>query len=137
MKLIREKLGDFAELTGYLHEPDQEMGNIRKFPVILVLPGGGFRICSSREAEPIASAYYAEGYSAFVLDYTTVTKKPEAVMADPMKDVQDALNWIHTHGEDCCLNTDRIAMIGFSGGGHLAAASATHDPYTKVQVRKQ
>lgn len=128
MKLIREKLGDFAELTGYLHEPDQEMGNIRKFPVMLVLPGGGFRICSSREAEPIASAYYAEGYSAFVLDYTTVTKKPEAVMADPMKDVQDALNWIHNHGEDCCLNTDRIAMIGFSGGGHLAAASATHDP---------
>ena len=57
MKLIREKLGDFAELTGYLHEPDQEMGNIRKFPVMLVLPGGGFRICSSREAEPIASAY--------------------------------------------------------------------------------
>ena len=46
MKLIREKLGDFAELTGYLHEPDQEMGNIRKFPVMLVLPGGGFRICS-------------------------------------------------------------------------------------------
>ena len=128
MKLIREKLGNFTELTGYLHEPDPEMENIRKFPVMLVLPGGGFRVCSAREAEPIASAYYAEGYSAFVLDYTTVTKKPEAVMADPMKDVQDALNWIHAHGEACCLDTDRVAMIGFSGGGHLAAASATHDP---------
>ena len=128
MLQIKEQISEFATLTGFLHEPDPEMDNISAFPAILVLPGGGFRICSSREAEPVAMAYYAKGYSAFVLDYTTVTKKPDAVMEDPMNDVQNALAWIAQHRETYYLAEHQTAMIGFSGGGHLAAACATHGP---------
>lgn len=76
----------------------------------------------------MAMAFYAEGYSAFVLDYTTVTKKPDAVMADPMEDVQKALQWLCGHAEQYHICQTKIAMLGFSGGGHLAAAAATHGP---------
>ena len=128
MKLIEIKISEFATLTGYIHEPNPEFSHIKSYPAILVLPGGGFRFCSAREAEPIAAAYYAKGYQAFVLDYTTVTKKPDAVMADPMNDVQLALGLIRDNANEYYINPSKVAMIGFSGGSHLASASATHGP---------
>ncbi len=128
MKLIQEKISEFATLYGFIHEPLEEMPNITEFPVMLVLPGGAFRFCSQREGEPVAMVFYAEGYSAFVLDYTTVTKKPDAIMADPMEDVQKALQWLHGHADQYHICPTKIAMLGFSGGGHLAAAAATHGP---------
>lgn len=128
MKQIQIKIGEYAELIGYVHEPDNEMKNIKAYPGILILPGGGFRICSSREAEPVAAAYFAEGYQAFVLCYTTVTSKPDAVIADPMEDVQQALSWLRANASGVFLEEHKLAMLGFSGGGHLAAASATHGP---------
>lgn len=128
MKLIKEQLSENATLTGVIHEPSAEMGNVTSYPTMLVLPGGGFRFCSEREGEPVAMAFYAEGYNAFVLDYTTVTKKPDAVMADPMKDTELALKWIRSHEEEYHGAEGKVAMIGFSGGGHLASAVATHGP---------
>lgn len=128
MILRNEKLGIYAELTAYLHEPDHEMENIEQFPSILVLPGGGFRFCSSREGEPVAMSYFAQGFQAFVLKYTTVTDKPDAVIGDPMEDVQNALTFIRSHAEELHVAAGQVTMIGFSGGAHLAAAVATHGP---------
>ena len=92
MKIIKKKLGQYAELTGYLHELNSDMENIKDYPAILIFPGGGFRTCSFLESEPVALAYLAEGYQAFTLNYTTVTDKPDATIEDPMKDAQDALS---------------------------------------------
>lgn len=128
MKQIRTELSSHAWMTGFIHEPNPEMPNHADFPAILVLPGGGFRFCSAREGEPVAAAFYAAGYSSFVLDYTTVTKKPDAVIDDPMKDTELALRWIREHAAEYALRGDQVAMIGFSGGSHLAAAVATHGP---------
>lgn len=128
MKLIEVQLNQYATLIGFLHEPDAEMGNIDTYPAILVLPGGGFRICSKREGEPVAMAFFAEGYQAFVLDYTHVTKKKDATIEEPMQDVQLALAHLQEHEGDYRIAPHKTAMIGFSGGGHLASASATHGP---------
>lgn len=128
MRLIEVQLGKHAVLKGYLHELSPEMGNITDYPAMLVLPGGGFRFCSDREAEPVAMAYFSEGYQAFVLDYTTVTKKPDAVIQDPMDDACAAINYIRENREELLVADKKLAMIGFSGGGHLAAAVATHGP---------
>lgn len=126
MKLIQEKIGSIAKLTGYIHETSPEMANIKEFPAILVLPGGGMRICSDREAEPVAMSFYAEGYSAFVLKYTTVSDKPDAVMEEPMQEVQETLRWIRDNAAELAIDPKKVAVIGFSGGGHLACASITH-----------
>lgn len=128
MKLITVQLSEFATLTGYVHEPNPEFSHIERYPAILVCPGGGFRFCSAREAEPIAMAYYAQGYQAFVLDYTTVTKKPNATMDDPMTDAQLALAYIRDNAAELVADPAKVVMIGFSGGSHLAAACATHGP---------
>lgn len=129
MKIIEKKLGKYAVLTGYLHEYNQELPNIQEYPAILVLPGGGFRACSFREGEPVAMAFFAEGYQAFVLKYTVVTDDPNAVMADPMRDVCEAMEYIRSNRNDLLCKDGNLALLGFSGGGHLAAAVATHcDP---------
>lgn len=126
MKLMEKKLGKYAVLKGYLHEYDPETPNIKEYPAILILPGGGFRTCSSREGEPVAMAYFAEGYQAFVLKYTVVTDDPNAVIEDPMNDVCEAMEFIRTERTSLLCKESNLALIGFSGGGHLAAAVSTH-----------
>ena len=116
MKLIQIPLGAFASLRGYLPEPGGPA-----VPAILIAPGGGFRVCARREGEPVALAFLAEGYAAFVLDYTTLDKKPDAVMADPMADCAEALRTLRERGEALGLQKGRLALLGFSAGGHLAA----------------
>lgn len=128
MKLIEKKLGDYGMLTGFLHEYNEELPNITKYPAVIILPGGGFRTCSYREAEPVAMAYYAAGYQAFVVNYTVTSVKPNALIADSMNDVTVALDYIRANKNVLLVADGKLAMIGFSGGGHLAAAVATHGP---------
>ena len=56
-----------ATLTCYLQDPSTAMPNTEIRPAALIFPGGGYQYCSDREAEPVALAYLAEGYNAFVL----------------------------------------------------------------------
>ena len=61
-----------AYLDAYLADP---LGGFTR-RAILVIPGGGYgAVCSDREGEPIALAFMAEGYNAFVLHYTVGRKK--------------------------------------------------------------
>lgn len=59
-----------ATLTAYLLDTSREMPNMTDRPAVLVIPGGGYYMCSDREAEPIAMAFAVHGYNTFVLRYT-------------------------------------------------------------------
>jgi len=109
-------------LTAYIHEPSAELSNIDKRPAVLVFPGGGYRVCSDREGEPVALGYVAEGYHAFILRYT-VGKKD--VFRQAFKDAEAAMETIISHAGDWHVDTEKIAVTGFSAGGHLAAALGT------------
>ena len=93
-----------------------------KRPAMLVIPGGGYScVCSDREGEPIALAFTARGMNAFVLHYTV---KP----ADPYKPLSDAslaMKWIREHAEELSVISEKIYVVGFSAGGHLAATLGT------------
>ena len=128
MKIEQYRIGQYAQLTAYLHTPSEEMKNLHSYPAILVLPGGGFYICSEREGEPVAMTFFAQGFQAFVLKYTTVTEKKDAVIEDPMTDVQETLKLIEKKRNEFVIAPHQLAMLGFSGGGHLAAASAVCGP---------
>ena len=54
-------------LTAYLQGVGGEFPNIPRRPAMLVLPGGGYRMCSDREADPVALAYAQAGFQTFVL----------------------------------------------------------------------
>lgn len=89
---------------------------------MLVLPGGGYTICSDREADPVALAYAKAGYQTFVLRYTL---KDKGGWPMPLEDYEQAMALMEKNAEVWHIATDRIAVVGFSAGGHLAACSAT------------
>ena len=120
-------------LTAYLQETDGEFG-FSKRPAMLVIPGGGYAMCSDREADPVATAYLKAGYQAFVLRYTCT---PKGKWPLPLEDYDQAMGRIIENAEAWYVDADKIAVVGFSAGGHLAACAATvaeHKPAAAVLV---
>lgn len=113
---------DGVTLTTYVLDSSPEMPNASTRPAILICPGGGYRVCSDREAEPIAMAFLAEGYHAFVLRYSL---NEQAAFPRPLHDAEEALALIRSNSREWGVNPEQIAVCGFSAGGHVAAAVAT------------
>lgn len=109
-------------LTAFLQDVGGEFRHIAKRPAVLVLPGGGYSMCSEREADPVALAYLQAGYQAFVLRYSVGA---HAVWPNPLNDYEQAMELICGKAEEWKLYPDKVAVIGFSAGGHLAGAAAT------------
>lgn len=113
---------DNVTLTAYLPDSSKEMPNYNNRRAILVIPGGAYRFCSDREAEPIALAYVGKGYAAFVLRYSL---NEDAVFPKPLNDAEEAISIIRENADEWHIKPDQIAAIGFSAGGHLTAAVST------------
>lgn len=109
-------------LTAYVCEPSKEMMHWAVRPAMLVIPGGAYKMCSDREAEPIALEYIAKGFNAFVLRYSLNEK---AAFPKPLEDAAKALKLIRANAEKWYIDPNKVAVIGFSAGGHLAAALST------------
>ncbi len=109
-------------LTAYIQKTGGEFSNIEKRPAIIVLPGGGYEFCSDREADPVALVYLQAGFQAFVLRYSVAKHK---AWRNPLDDYEAAYRMIIDRSEEWAVDTVRIAVIGFSAGGHLAGAAAT------------
>jgi len=91
---------------------------------ILVIPGGGYGVvCSDREGYPIAQAYMMQEMNAFVLHYSVGGKIEEAI--DPLYQASLAMVHIRENAEKYNINANRVFVVGFSAGGHLAGSLAT------------
>ncbi len=125
MKIQTVKLsgGEKVTLTAYILDSSKEMSNMLKKRAVLICPGGAYRFCSDREAEPVAMAFLAQGYNAFVLRYSL--GKGASKFPRPLNDAEEALELIRKNADEWCIYEDKIAVIGFSAGGHLAAALST------------
>lgn len=119
---IRNLSNRQATLTAYLHDQSPDLSNCALRPAVLICPGGGYFVCSDREAEPVALAYMAEGYHTFVLRYTVGHDVP---FEPALEDAKEALHTIRDNAEDWGIDADRLAVCGFSAGGHLAACMGT------------
>ena len=111
-----------VSLTAYLQPAGGEFAGVDRRPAVLVIPGGGYHFCSDREADPVAFPYLAAGYHAFILRYSVGT---DAVWPRPLQDYEEAMALIDAHAEEWHVLRDKIAVVGFSAGGHLAGAAAT------------
>jgi len=129
--MITEKIKLFPDrettLTTYIHEPSREMEHCKVKPAMLIFPGGGYFMCSDREAEVVAMQYYSKGFNAFVLHYSI--GKEDAVYPRPLEDAEKAMETIMERAEEFCIFPDKIAVLGFSAGGHLAAELSTIGKY--------
>lgn len=120
MQIIRENLTPDGRvtLTGYLQETSAEMPEMAVKPAVLVCPGGAYLFTSDREAEPVALAYVAKGFQAFVLRYSV---GKDAAGCKPLREASEAIRLMRQNAEAWRLDAQKIASVGFSAGGHLAA----------------
>lgn len=91
-------------------------------PAVLVLPGGGYTFTSDREAEFIALEFNTMGYHAFVLRYSVGAA---ALVPAPILEGFWAIATIRDHAQEWHVDPDKLAVCGFSAGGHLAAGLMT------------
>ena len=91
-------------------------------PAVVIFPGGGYDYTSDREAEPVANAYLAAGYSAFVVRYAVGA---DAKHPHPLLDAAAALALVLARAEEFHIDPQKVAVCGFSAGGHLAAHIGT------------
>lgn len=125
MQYFEQQVGpNGAKLAAYLHSVETELASAARRPAVLVCPGGGYAMCSAREAEPIALAYMAEGFQAFVLHYTVGRGQP-GVADKALQDAEAALELLRSREAEWNILPGQIAAVGFSAGGHLAAALGT------------
>lgn len=89
---------------------------------VLVCPGGGYTNRAAHEQHPIAERYRDAGFHAFVLQYRVHPNLHPA----PLLDVSRALRLIRHNANRWGLDPQRIAVCGFSAGGHLTASLGVH-----------
>lgn len=125
MQIYTHTLPGGAQLIGYLRDRNVEMPAFNTRPAILILPGGGYAWCSRREADPVAMQFLRAGYNVFTLYYTC--RSDETVPAlrwQPLSDAAGAILHIRRNAEQFGTDPAKIAICGFSAGGHLAASTA-------------
>lgn len=111
--------GEDVRLDAYLADPIS--GFLRK--AMLVIPGGGYgAVCSDREGEPIAHAFLARGFNAFVLHYTVGRKKPYPAQ---LREASLAVARIRENAAEYGIDPNKVFAVGFSAGGHLAGSLGT------------
>jgi len=95
---------------------------------VLVLPGGGYHHRAKHEGNPVAEKFNALGYHAFVLQYRVAPYTAPA----PQLDLVRAVKIIRSHAQEWKLG--KLAVLGFSAGGHLAASGAIFsEKYEKAE----
>lgn len=103
----------------------------QKRPCLLVCPGGGYEFCSQRESEPIALHFLPEGFNVFVLTYSVSPNR----FPTQITEVAATMELIHQNADMWNCDINRVAIIGFSAGGHLAAHYSTSYDCDAVRAR--
>lgn len=106
-------------------------------PSVVICPGGGYQHVSYREAERVALSYNAAGFHSFVVTYAVAPHKhPE-----PIKNIAKAIEIVRENAVKWHLDPNKIAVCGFSAGGHLAASisSLWNDEtiFTKEEIAEE
>jgi len=114
-----------SEPTLSIFFPNKEKAN---GTAVIICPGGGYSFLSfENEGYQVASWLNDLGITAFILKYRLPN---DAIMKDksiaPLQDAQRAMRLIRSQAQKWNINPEKIGVMGFSAGGHLAASLATH-----------
>ncbi len=109
-----------CQVLGWL-QPDSPQLSAGPYPAMVICPGGGYLGVSDREAEPVAQQYYAAGFSTFVLTYSVGER---ARNFEPLSQLAATVAYVRKNAEKLRIDPEKVAVIGFSAGGHLAGSLA-------------
>jgi acetyl esterase/lipase len=112
-------------ITVFRPAPDKDTG-----AAVVICPGGGYHILAwDLEGEEVAAWLNSIGVTGIVLKYR-VPRRPnqpkDKPPIGPLQDAQRALSLVRSKAEEWKLDPKRIGILGFSAGGHLAAAASTN-----------
>lgn len=116
-----EELGSVATVTVYVQDYFYEIYEPYPKNAMIICPGSGYKKCAEREAEPLAIKLLSMNFNAFVITYS----------CDPVHypiqllEVAALYDLINKNAEKWHINTEKIGILGFSAGGHLAAHYST------------
>jgi acetyl esterase/lipase len=129
---------DLPTLT--ILEPQRGQGN---GSAVIVFPGGAYLgLAANLEGRQVADWFVARGFTAFILSYRLSSSG--YLLPLPLLDARRAIQTVRARARDYHIDPDRIVLIGFSAGGHLAALAATQfitgkpdaeDPVERVSSR--
>lgn len=109
-------------ITAYIHDQFVNKPISDKYPAMIVCPGGGYRMLSERNKEPVAVALLAEGYQVFVLNYSLANQdETQTLLPITLFQLGYLMKTIHQQHDMYQIDPDKISIMGFSAGGHLAA----------------
>ena len=119
------------KLQTFIHDDSMGVHGCKR-PAIIVCAGGAYQfLADNREGEPVALKYFSEGYNAFMLDYSI---GESAKFPRPVVEVSRAIVYVRRNADILNVDANRIYVIGFSAGGHLAASIGTfwHEDWAKA-----
>jgi len=103
-----------------VHRPDSEKAN---GAAVVICPGGGYGgLVVGPEGHGIAQWLNQHGIAGIVLEYRLPGGRPFV----PLLDAQRAIRTVRARAKEWNVDPDRIGIIGFSAGGHLASTAGTH-----------
>ena len=109
---------DQPTLTVFVPQRGQATGS-----AVIVAPGGAYLgLASNLEGRQVADWFTARGMTAFVLKYRLGAKNP---FPAPLLDAQRAIRLVRSEAAHYGYSADKVGIIGFSAGGHLAASAET------------
>ena len=110
---------DIPTITPYLPPAEKATG-----AAIIVLPGGGYSHLSEiKEGSDVAKWLNSLGITAFVLKYRLGMRYHQPA---PLQDASRAMRTVRARAKEWNIDTNRIGILGFSAGGHLASTLGTH-----------
>ena len=113
-----EANGESANIYTYLLDNARELDMAQRRPLVVICPGGGYGATADREAEPIAIQMNAFGFHAVVLRYSV---KP-ATFPTAVLQLAKTVALVRAHAEEWKVLPEKVFVMGFSAGGHLAAS---------------
>lgn len=129
---------DIPTLTIFPPQPGHGNGS-----AVVVLPGGAYLgLAANLEGRQVADWFTARGFTAFVLQYRLSSNG--YLLPVPLLDARRAVQLVRSRAPEYHIDGNRIVMIGFSAGGHLAALAGVQpvqgdpnasDPVERVSSR--
>ena len=99
------------------YSPDVKRGD----GAVIIFAGGAYARRAPHEAEPYAIKFNEMGIEAFVVDYRVAPRNA----AHPSLDAIKAITFVREYSEEYGIDPEKIAVMGSSAGGHLAAMCST------------
>ena len=118
------RLGNVSTPTITLYKPAKANGAV---PAVVVFPGGGYHILAiDLEGTEVCDWLNEAGLACVLLKYRVPDSGPYPKSSAALQDAQRAMGLARQHADEWGIDPKRVGVLGFSAGGHLAAAVSTH-----------